>query len=194
MATPTIGRGGSHHALLRDLPSGGSTTLGIVLAKDRGGKLLWRKRRLQAMAERRLSGPLTYSDLYPGIALMHSQNDWSGGALQPVADPAMPNRYAHASGVDAARQAVVGGEAGPRGAQAHRLAGMAQHLQRLGAGQGRHRAGAGGGGVRSGVRRRRRRPLLLGHAMRLAHAGACGTVDRWPAGRSGAVAAMPPRA
>ncbi len=96
----TVGKEGSHHLILRDLPSGGSTEVGLVLEKDRNGNLRYVRDELTSFAERRSSGPLSYSDIHPGVALTHSQNDWSGGAMQAAYDPARPNMYAHADGMD----------------------------------------------------------------------------------------------
>ena len=102
MATPTVGKGGSHHIILKDLPSGGSTELGLeVVADAKAGVLEWTKRSLASFAQRRSTGPLEYEDITPAIELFHTQNDWSGGALQAVYDRAHPNRYASADGMDA---------------------------------------------------------------------------------------------
>ena len=101
MVTPTVGKDGSHHIILRDLPSGGSTEIGLLLALDqRTNRLRWRREGVASFADRRSSGPLSYSDIHPTIKMVHSQNDWSGGALQAVYDPKQPNKYASADGCD----------------------------------------------------------------------------------------------
>ena len=101
MAVPTVGVRGSHDLLLRTLPAAtGSNELGLTLAV-RNKRKLWVKSRQESRAPRQWTGPLGYSDILPEIALVHSQNDWSGGALQDVYDSRFPNRYGRADGVDA---------------------------------------------------------------------------------------------
>lgn len=90
----------THDIQLKDLPSGGSTDVAFVLAKDKSGRKIWSERRKPPFGARRSEGAVGYADLDPGHDLVFSQSDWSGGALQALYSPQHPDRYANADGVD----------------------------------------------------------------------------------------------
>jgi hypothetical protein len=67
----------------------------------------WREYRRQSFVQRQGMGPIQFADKNPESDLVFSQEDWSGGALQPLYRDETPNKIAKSTGLDMRPEGVA---------------------------------------------------------------------------------------
>ena len=106
----TTGQNGAYDIILRSTAPGyyyDPVELGLTLYRD-GDSSPWNESRISPIPERRSTGEISFSHRDPTIDLIHTQSDWSAGALQTYYASDAPNRYATSSGLDMRWDGVVG--------------------------------------------------------------------------------------
>ena len=98
---------GSHDLILAsDATASPTTSLQLMLATEQTGPIAtkrWSEYRRPisgSTTDRLVQGPVQVFDRDPTFDLIFSQDDWSGGALQPVYRDKEPNKYATSNGMD----------------------------------------------------------------------------------------------
>lgn len=87
---------------LRDVPEADSptTTIPLHILEGEGGRPEWTERRVNPIPPRQSEGALDFSHFDPNVDFVWSQDDWSGGGLEPYWRVNTPNKYFTANGVD----------------------------------------------------------------------------------------------
>ncbi len=78
----------------------GSDVIGMMVAKDENGKMMWKEYDDLYLAQQFFSGEPSYVNVPPERRLPLSQDDWRSGFGMEVYDPEDPKRYCSSYGMD----------------------------------------------------------------------------------------------